>query len=71
MALGGDEGRGMAAISLGELPYKLRPEDFRIGKPDHLVVRKEAIPRELKYLSTWRKRNRRDSPSSASEKGAA
>ena len=29
----GDEGRGLAAISFGELPSKLRPGDFRMGQP--------------------------------------
>ncbi len=28
-----DEGRGMAAISFGELPSKLRSGDFRMGEP--------------------------------------
>ena len=37
----------------------------------YLVARQEAIPREVKNLSTWRKRNQRDSLSSASEKGGA
>ena len=31
----GDEGRGIAAISLGEPLNRLRPGDFRMGKPDH------------------------------------
>ena len=29
----GDEGRGLAAIRFGELLYKLRSGDFRMGKP--------------------------------------
>jgi hypothetical protein len=29
----GDEGRGLAAISFGELLCKLRSGDFRMGKP--------------------------------------
>ena len=29
----GDEGRGLAAISFGELLCKLRPGDFRMGQP--------------------------------------
>ena len=29
----GDEGRGLAAISFGEVPCNLRSGDFRMGKP--------------------------------------
>ncbi len=35
MALRGDEGRRIAAISFGELLTKLRSGDFRMGKPNH------------------------------------
>ncbi len=34
LALRGDKGRDMAAKSLGESPNRLRPGDFRMGKPD-------------------------------------
>ncbi len=33
LALKGDEGRGVAAISFGEMCSNLRSEDFRMGKP--------------------------------------
>ena len=33
---GGDEGRGVAAISLGKVSHNLRSEDFRMGKPNLL-----------------------------------
>ena len=33
LAQNGDEGRGVAAISFGEVPSNLRSEDFRMGKP--------------------------------------
>ena len=41
------------------------------GNPTIRSFRKESERRELKNLSTCRKRNRRDSLSSASEKGIA
>ncbi len=33
LTLRGEEGRGLAAISFGEVPSNLRSEDFRMGKP--------------------------------------
>ncbi len=33
LALKGEEGRSMAAISFGKVPSNLRPEDLRMGKP--------------------------------------
>ena len=33
LTLEGDEGRGVAAISLGEVLSNLRSGDFRMGKP--------------------------------------
>jgi len=59
----GDEGRGVAAISLGEVLSNLWSGDFRMGQPvsqfnaGHLssnVGRSE--PGEVKHLSTRRKR---------------
>jgi hypothetical protein len=38
LALGGDEGRVVAAISLGEPPDRLRSGDVRMGKPTSLEV---------------------------------
>lgn len=35
--LGADEGRGVAAISLGEVLSNLRSGDFRMGKPDFAI----------------------------------
>ncbi len=37
LALKGDEGRSMAAISFGKVPNNLRPEDFRMGKPNQFI----------------------------------
>ena len=34
MAFRGDEGRGITAISFGELLNRLRSGDFRMGKPN-------------------------------------
>ena len=68
-ALGGcgDEGRGVAAISLGEVRSNRRSQDFRMGKPGSTKSRivppehflGEAIPGEVKHLSTRRKRNQK------------
>lgn len=33
----GDEGRGMAAISYGEVPNNLRSVDFRMGEPNKVT----------------------------------
>ena len=33
LTLKGDEGRGLAAISFGEVPSNLRSEDVRMGQP--------------------------------------
>ena len=58
----GDEGRGVAAICFGEVPSNLRSGDFRMRK----LFRKKFLksgsnvrskPREVKHLSTERKRN--------------
>ncbi len=43
LAIGGDEGRSITAISLGEPLNRLRPGDFRMGKPDS----NESLEREL------------------------
>ena len=43
----GDEGRGLAAISVGEMPNNLRSDDFRMGKPPRAnhedVLRTECL----------------------------
>ncbi len=45
LALQSDEGRGMSAISFGEVTNNLRSGDFRMGKP--LVLRtRPAVWRE-------------------------
>ena len=68
----------MAAKSLVELSNKLRSEDVRMGKPTDKECRyiqvKEVVCigelREVKHLSTSRKRNQlRDSPSSGERTG--
>ncbi len=61
----GDEGRGMAAISLGEVPgncYNPRSPNEetllnKLQKLYYLIV--QSIPREVKHFSTWRKRKKR------------
>lgn len=60
LALEGDEGRGVAAISFGEVCSNRRSEDFRMGKPpwfeDHGLRAAESEPWEVKHLSTRRRR---------------
>jgi len=67
-----DEGRGVAAISLGEVPSNLWSGDFRMGKPAPMINRSVPMlhrdgnpgkwnisvrePGEVKHLSTRRKR---------------
>ncbi len=62
LEVGGDEGRGVAAISLGELLSKLWSGDFRMWK--HYRVNRGnptrkglgGKPGEVKHFSTQRKR---------------
>ncbi len=62
LTLRGDEGRGLAAISFGEVPSNFWSEDFRMGKPCRVNLcnsranARESAPREVKHLSTWRSR---------------
>ncbi len=42
LTLNGDEGRGVAAISFGEVLSDLRSGDFRMGKP-HRVNRDDPL----------------------------
>lgn len=58
----GDEGRGVAAISFGEVPSNLRSGDLRMGKPIVVNLRylgfiPRGEPGEVKHLSTQRKRD--------------
>ena len=47
----GDEGRGVAAISFGEVPSNLWPEDVRMGKPN---TAKQYYPvRREQNLEKW------------------
>ena len=48
----GDEGRSKAAISLGELPSKLRSEDFRMRKLTWRRVMYSDASRRLQDLSS-------------------
>ncbi len=69
----GDEGRGVSAISLGEVASNLRSGDFRMGKPNlanpgYPGLASGSIPAEVKHLSKRRKRNQRDSVSSGERK---
>ena len=62
LALKGDEGRGVAAIRSGEVPSNLRSGDVRMRKltgAKSPVPRSNAgsRPREVKHLSTERKRD--------------
>ena len=62
LTLNSDEGRGVAAISLGEVPSNLRSGNVRMGKPcrvnlDSSDFKSESAPREVKHLSTWRSKN--------------
>ena len=43
LALKGDEGRSMAAISFGEVPSNLRSGDFRMGKPSEHHIACDAV----------------------------
>ena len=61
LGVGGDEGRGVAAISFGEVLSNLWSGDFRMGKPDcvkrnRLIKKVSREPGEVKHLSTRRKR---------------
>ena len=63
MADDGDEGRGKAAISLGEPQVGIDPGISEWGNPRRGTVLRtsESIagvsePREVNHLSTWRKR---------------
>ncbi len=73
----GDEGRGVAAISFGEVPSNPWSEDFRMGKPnrvnrDYSDITSESIPGEVKHLSNRRKKEKIFIPLvAASEKGRA
>ena len=52
--------------------HNLRPVDIRMGQPGSGNVesfRKEGEPREVKHLSTWRKRKRSDFLSSGERSG--
>ena len=60
--MSGDEGRGVAAIRSGEVPSNLRSGDVRMGKPSRQKRRESCSntgrkPREVKHLSTERKRD--------------
>lgn len=44
-----DEGRGLAAKSIGELPNKLRSGDVRMGKPCRVNLGNHALVHEA-YL---------------------
>ena len=62
LALKGDEGRGVAAIRSGEVPSNLRSGDLRMRKLSReksLLRCSNALsaPREVKHLSTERKRD--------------
>ena len=57
LALKGDEGRSMTAISSGEVSSNFRSGDLRMGKPTAFCavlfgLTRESIPREVKHLST-------------------
>ena len=72
----GDEGRGIAAISFGEVCSNLRSEDFRMRKLtefEYSVLHAvESEPGEVKHLSTRRKRKQLYIPEvAASERGTA
>lgn len=43
LALKGDEGRGVAAISFGEVSSNLRSEDLRMGKPHRVNLYDRAL----------------------------
>ncbi len=43
LALKSDEGRGMAAISFGDVPGNSRSEDFRMGKPLNYKLRLKRL----------------------------
>ena len=49
LTLEGDEGRGVAAISLGEVPSNLRSGDFRMGKPHWVNLNDRAHKKENFY----------------------
>jgi hypothetical protein len=75
LATTGDEGRGMTAISLGELQASYDPGISEWGNPadssrlfysEYIGVKSE--PAELKHLSKQRKRKRSDSVSSGERK---
>ncbi len=64
LTLRSDEGRGMAAISYGELPSKRYIRRFpngetHRGKPtvSCVIVGTGGVPGEVKHLSTRRKRD--------------
>ena len=70
----GDEGRGVSAISLGEVASNLRSGDFRMGKPNlanpgYPGLASGSIPAEVKHLSKRRKREKFYSLSSGERRG--
>ena len=79
----GDEGRGVTAISLGEVSSNLWSGDFRMGKPVPMINRETSFseftpsetrsePAEVKHLSKRRKIKKLFIPLvAASEKGRA
>ena len=71
LALNGEEGRGMAAKSHGELSNEHWSVDIRMGKPDRKVIREEVNAGNWKILVPAGKEIERDSRSSASELGRA
>ena len=63
MAVRGDKGRNMAAISFEEPPNRhYYSEMSEWGNPTVRSSRKGSEPGELKYLSTLRKRNHHEMP---------
>ena len=51
LTLEGDEGRGVAAISLGEVPSNLRSGDFRMGKPCAVNQRNQCFALEFSIIN--------------------
>ena len=75
LTLEDEEGRGVTAISLGEVCSDLRSGDVRMGKPN--IVINYIIPTlllggelgEVKHFSSRRNREKLYSPSSGERKG--
>ena len=72
----GDEGRGVSAISLGEVASNLWSGDFRMGKPGRaklgrLDVSREANPLKWNISVSGGKDNKFIPLVAASEKGGA